>query len=201
MKLYFASGNEHKKIEMEKLLEGYTLILPKDEGFEFDPIEDGSSFIENAIIKAEALFHIVKAPCLADDSGLCVDAFNGKPGIHTARYGEDVFKRKLDDREKYMFLLKNMENIENRKATFVCAICLILDENRRYIIQESVNGHIAEKPEGTTGFGYDPVFYNDDAGMISACLAEGEKNRFSHRGKAARIIKDLLDKEFGNGKE
>lgn len=201
MKLYFASGNEHKKTEMEDLLEDYKLVLPKDEGYDFDPVEDGKSFIENAIIKAEALYGLVKAPCIADDSGLCVECLGGRPGIHTARYGEEEFGRKLGDREKYMFLLKNMEGVENRRAEFVCAICLILDENRRYVIQESVGGHIVEQPEGTEGFGYDPVFYNDEAEMISACLTREEKNRFSHRGKAARIIKSLLDKEFENGKE
>lgn len=195
MKLYFASGNDHKKKEMEDLLEGVDLVLPKEEGISFDPIEDGSSFVENAIIKAEALYDLVKAPCLADDSGLCVEAFDGKPGIHTARYGEDEAGRKLSDREKYLLLLKNMEGIENRKASFVCCICLILDDYRRYIIQEKCDGSIALHPSGTTGFGYDPVFYNNEAGRISAELEEGQKNLYSHRGKAARIINELLKKE------
>ena len=90
-----------------------------------------------------------------------------------------------------------MEGIENRKAHFVSALCLILSPDRRYIIQETCDGSIALAPSGTSGFGYDPVFFIDEAGMISAELPEGEKERYSHRGKAARLMKMLLDKEVG----
>ena len=90
-----------------------------------------------------------------------------------------------------------MEGIEDRKAHFVAALCLILSDERRYIIQETCEGSIATAPSGTSGFGYDPVFYIDEAGMISAELPEGEKDRYSHRGKAARLMKLLLDKETG----
>lgn len=196
MKLYFASGNDHKKKEMQALLDNVSLVLPKEEGIEFDPVEDGNTFVENAMIKARALYNIVKASVLSDDSGLCVEALGGKPGIHTARYGEIEGERKLSDREKYMLLLRNMEGVEDRRATFVAALCLMLDENRIYIIQETAEGSIALAPDGTTGFGYDPVFYNNEAGMISALLPEGEKNRYSHRGKAARLMKDLIAKEM-----
>ena len=194
MKLYFASGNDHKRKEMSRLLGGYELILPKDEGIDFDPEETGDSYIENATIKAEALYSIVHAPVLADDSGLSVDALGGKPGIHSARYGEENGK-KLTSEEKYMLLLKNMEGITDRRAHFVSALCLILGPDRRYIIQETCDGSIALAPSGTSGFGYDPVFFIDEAGMISAELPEGEKDRYSHRGKAARLMKMLLDKE------
>lgn len=197
MKLYFASGNEHKKKEMSRLLGGFSLTLPKEEGIDFDPDENGSTFIENAIIKAKALYSIVKEPVLSDDSGLCVKALSGKPGIHTARYGEEELKRKLTDKEKYMFLLKNMENVDDRSATFVCAICLYLSPERIYVIQEESKGKIALEPvNGDGGFGYDPVFFNDEAGKIVSTLKEGEKDLYSHRGKAARIIKLLLDKEL-----
>ncbi len=197
MKLYFASGNEHKKKEMSRLLGGFSLTLPKEEGIDFDPDENGSTFIENAIIKAKTLYSIVKEPVLSDDSGLCVKALSGKPGIHTARYGEEELKRKLTDKEKYMFLLKNMENVDDRSATFVCAICLYLSPERIYVIQEESKGKIALEPvNGDGGFGYDPVFFNDEAGKIVSTLKEGEKDLYSHRGKAARIIKLLLDKEL-----
>ncbi len=106
MKLYFASGNDHKKIEMSRLLGGFELILPKEEGIEFDVDETGSTFIENAILKAKALYDKVKKPVLADDSGLLVKALGGAPGVHTARYGEDLFKRELSAKEKYMILFK-----------------------------------------------------------------------------------------------
>ncbi len=181
---------------MSRLLGGYELVLPKDEGIDFDPEETGTSYIENALIKAEALYSIVHAPVLADDSGLSVDALGGKPGIHSARYGEEDGK-KLSSEEKYMLLLKNMEGITDRTAHFVSALCLILSPDRKYIVQETCDGSIALSPSGTTGFGYDPVFFIDEAGMISAELPEGEKDRYSHRGKAARLMKLLLDKENG----
>ena len=149
MKLYFASGNDHKRKEMSRLLGGYELVIPKDEGIDFDPEETGTSYIENAVIKAEALYSIVHAPVLADDSGLSVDALGGGPGIHSARYGEENGK-KLSDEGRYRLLLRNMEGIENRKAHFVSALCLILSPDRRYIIQETCDGSIALAPSGTS---------------------------------------------------
>ena len=197
MKLYFASGNNHKKLEMSRLLGGFELTLPKDEGIDFDPDENGKTFIENAIIKAEALYKIVHAPVLADDSGLSVDALDGKPGIHTARYGEEEAGRKLSAEEKYMLLLKNMEGEKNRKAEFICAICLYLSPTRIYVIQETSEGSIALSPSSASGgFGYDPVFYNNKAGKIVSELEEGEKDLYSHRGKAARIMKTLIEREL-----
>ena len=94
-----------------------------------------------------------------------------------------------------MLLLKNMEGVKDRSAVFATALCLILDENRQYIIQESCEGAIALEPSGTSGFGYDPVFWIKEAGVISAELPEGEKDRYSHRGKAARLMAMLLEKE------
>ena len=199
MKLYFASGNSHKKEEMTRLLGGFALVLPKEEGFEFDPEENGSTFIENALIKAEALYSIVHQPVLADDSGLMVKALGGAPGVHTARYGDDAGK-KLSAREKYMLLLKNMEGKEDRSATFVTALCLSLSPERKYLIQETCEGEIATSPSGTNGFGYDPVFFVNDAGMIAAELPEGDKDIYSHRGKAARKMLTLLKEEL-NDKE
>ena len=125
MKLYFASGNDHKRQEMSRLLGGYELVLPKDEGIAFDPDEDGSTYIENAMIKAKALWDIVHQPVLSDDSGLSVRALGGRPGIHSARYGEED-GRKLSSEEKYMLLLRNMEGIGDRSASFIAALCLML---------------------------------------------------------------------------
>ncbi len=195
MKLYFASGNTHKKEEMSRLLGGFSLVLPKEEGIEFDPEETGSTFIENALIKAEALYSIVHQPVLADDSGLMVRALGGAPGIHTARYGEENGK-KLSAEEKYMLLLRNMEGKEDRSATFVTALCLMLSPERKYIIQETCEGEIALSPSGANGFGYDPVFFINEAGMISAELPEGDKDIYSHRGKAARKMLTLLKEEI-----
>lgn len=197
MKLYFASGNDHKKKEMMRLLGGYSLTLPKEEGIAFDPDENGETFIDNAVIKAKALYDIVHQPVLSDDSGLMVRALGGKPGIHTARYGEEEKGRRLSDREKYMLLLENMKGVEDRAAVFCCAVCLYLSPSRIYVIQENSEGSIALSPsDGNGGFGYDPVFYNNEAGCVVAELEEGEKDRYSHRGKAARIMKLLLEKEI-----
>ncbi len=199
MKLYFASGNDHKKKEMSRLLGGYELTLPKEENIPFCPIEDGSTFIDNAIIKAKALYDIVNAPVLSDDSGLSVEALNGSPGIHTQRYGEEELGRKLTDEEKYLFLLKNMEGIENRKAVFTCALCLYISPTRIYVIQEESRGEITkESIKGDGGFGYDPVFYNYECKKVVSTLSEGEKDLYSHRGKAARIMKLIIDKEIKN---
>lgn len=195
MKLYFASGNEHKKLEMSRLLGGYELVLPKEENIEFDPEETGSTFIENALIKARALYDIVKAPVLSDDSGLIVNALGGAPGVYTARYGEKELGRTLSSEERYMFLLKNMEGIEDRSAEFTACIVLMLSETEIYIIQESCKGRIALSPSGTGGFGYDPVFIIDECNKIAAELPEGDKDKFSHRGKAARLIKIILEKK------
>ncbi|MGN1163680.1 MAG: RdgB/HAM1 family non-canonical purine NTP pyrophosphatase [Candidatus Ornithospirochaeta sp.] len=196
MELYFASGNLHKKMEMERLLGGHSLILPKEKGIDFDPEENGSTFVENAMIKAKALWDIVKAPVISDDSGLCVKALGWGPGIHTARFG-DTEDRKLTSREKYMLLLDNMKGEEDREAYFVCALCLYISPTRVYIIQEDAGGSIALLPSsGTEGFGYDPVFFSEEAGCIIADLGPGEKDKYSHRGKAARIMKNLIEKEL-----
>ncbi len=194
MKLYLASNNEHKRKEFREFFKDYEIVLPKDEGLDFDPEETGSTFIENALIKAEALYALVHKPCIADDSGLCVKAFGGKPGIHTARYGEEGGK-KLNDREKYELLLKNMEGIEDRSAEFVCTMVLIVDEHNKYVVEKSCRGHIVEKAEGSHGFGYDPVFFNEEAMDVSANLTIEEKNTYSHRAKAAFQMNSILEKE------
>lgn len=198
MKLYFASGNSHKKMEMERLLGDFSLTLPKEEGIEFDPDENGSSFIENAIIKASDLWEKVHAPVISDDSGLCVKALGWQLGIHTARFG-DTEDRKLSSKEKYMLLLDRMEGVEDREAYFACALCLYISPSRIFVIQEEARGSIALSPStGTEGFGYDPVFFSNEAGRIIADLGKGEKDKFSHRGKAAEKMKLLLKKEYGN---
>ena len=130
------------------ILDGVQVVLPKDEGIAFDPVEDGQSFIENALIKARCLYDIVKAPVLADDSGLVVDALDGRPGIHTARYGCSE-GHVLTSQEQYTLLLKEMEGVEDRSARFVSACVLMLSGDRIYIVQETVEGSIALSP--TTG--------------------------------------------------
>lgn len=192
MKLYFASGNAHKKEEMSRLLGGYELTLPKEEGYSFDPEESADDYIGNAIIKARALYDIVKAPVLADDSGLEVDALGGAPGIHTARYGCTA-ERHLTSVEQYTLLLENLKGVSDRSARFVCSLVLFLSPKRLYIIQETCEGSIALEPYGNGGFGYDPVFIVRDAGESAAALTPEGKDLYSHRGKAARKMKVLLE--------
>ena len=119
---------------MSRLLGSHTLLLPKDKGIAFSPEENGQTYIENAIIKAEALYSIVKAPVISDDSGLSVKALGGAPGIHTARYGDDESSHQLSDRDRYMLLLKNMEGVKDRSAVFTTALCLILDEKEHPLL-------------------------------------------------------------------
>ena len=183
-------------MEMERLLGGCSLTLPKEKGMEFAPEENGSSFVENAVIKAKALYDMVRTPVISDDSGLCVKALGWGPGIHTARFG-DTEEKKLSSQEKYMLLLDKMKGVEDREAYFACALCLYLSPSRIYIIQEEARGSIALSPStGKEGFGYDPVFFSNDAGCIIADLGPGEKDLYSHRGKAARIMKSLIEKEI-----
>ena len=167
------------------------IAIPKEMGIDFSPEEDADSYIGNALIKAEALYRIVHEPVLADDSGLEVDALGSAPGIHTARYGGEG----LSSEERYTLLLKNMKNVTERGASFIACLVLIVDERRKYIIQEECRGRITEEPSGMAGFGYDPVFFVDDAGMTAAELPEGVKDRYSHRGKAARLMNAVLKEE------
>lgn len=191
MTIYFASGNDHKKEEMKRLLEGYDIILPKEMGYTFDPEENGKTFLDNALIKAKALYSIVKAPVLADDSGLIVDARPDIMGVHTSRYGYDRYG-KISSKEQYTLLLKEMEGEKERTGRFVCALVLYLSPNRFYVIQETMEGHIATEARGLDGFGYDPIFLVGDTNVTAAELSGEEKDKYSHRGKACRAMLRLI---------
>ena len=193
LKIYFASSNNHKKQEMMRLLNGVNIMLPKEEAIAFDPVEDGNSFIENALIKAKDLYKKVNAPVLADDSGLVVDALDGRPGIHTSRYG-DVDGKKLIQSEKNAKLLGEMEGKENRRARFVCALVLMVSNEKIYIIQETVEGYIAHSIRGEHGFGYDPLFLVEETGKSAAELSDSEKDKYSHRGRAVRKMNLIIEK-------
>lgn len=193
LKIYFASSNDHKKQEMMRLLNGVNITLPKEEAIAFDPVEDGNSFIENALIKAKDLYKKVNAPVLADDSGLVVDELNGRPGIHTSRYG-DVDGKKLIQSEKNAKLLGEMEGKENRRARFVCALVLMVSNEKIYIIQETVEGYIAHSIRGEHGFGYDPLFLVEETGKSAAELSDSEKDKYSHRGRAVRKMNLIIEK-------
>ena len=191
MTIWLASGNMHKKREMEALFKGEEIRIPLDAGIPFDPDERGETFMDNALIKARELYGLVKEPVIADDSGLCVDVLGGRPGVHSARYGgEDG--RKLLDSQRNELLLSEVGDAHSRKARFVCALALVLSPDRFFAVQETLEGELARHARGTGGFGYDPILYLPERGKTVAELTEEEKNACSHRAKAARHMAKLL---------
>jgi len=193
MEIVLATGNMHKKKELEQILSGHRILIPSDLGLDFDCDETGLTFMENALLKAETLFKLAGRPVLADDSGLCVNALDGGPGIYSARYGSSADGTLLTDSERNNLLLKNIAGAEDRTAFFVCAMVLITAPYKVFSVQESFDGWIAESPFGGGGFGYDPVFVDALSGRTAAELTEAEKNRVSHRGKAGKVMRAILE--------
>lgn len=191
MKIYLASNNKHKYEEFHEGLCGVELLLPCNEGIEFSAEENGASFLENAIIKAKALYEIVHSPVIADDSGLCVDALDGRPGIFSARYAIPPTNEEVQD-YGINRLLKEMEGKENRDAMFVCTLVLYMEANRFFVFQETCNGEITTCKKGEGGFGYDPIFLLKDLNKTMAELTRDEKNLISHRGRAIHACNALL---------
>ena len=191
MHIYLASGNRHKQEEFAAILEGHRIKLPADAGIIFDPEETGSTFFENAMIKAKALYDIVKAPVLADDSGLCVDFLKGTPGVHSARYGS-VEGEHVSAEAGINKVLAELKGVKDRSARFACCMVFLLDEDRFYSVQETCEGHITEAPSGSGGFGYDPIFFVEKFGKTFAELTSEQKNSISHRGMALKAIIKLI---------
>jgi len=195
MKIWFATNNAHKKAELEAILDT-SLKIPSDDGLDFNPEETGMTFCENALLKARELKKLLKedGPVIADDSGLCVDALGGRPGVFSARYGDEG-GRKLSSYDKNILLLEELKNSEKRTARFVCAMALLFEDDRFFIVQETLEGEIVKGREslrGEGGFGYDPVFLIPELGRTLAELSEEEKNSLSHRGKAGKHIARIL---------
>ena len=196
MKLILATGNPHKKEELSRILAPHRILIPSDIGVNFDAEEIGTTYLENALIKARALTEAAGGrPVLADDSGISVPALGGAPGIYSARYGSEDTGRELEAPERNDFLLRNMAHLtgNGRRAFFVCCMALILDEYRIFTAQETFGGFIADEPFGSGGFGYDPIFHLPDRDCTVAELDAVEKDRISHRGRAGLRIKAILD--------
>jgi XTP/dITP diphosphohydrolase len=217
--IWLASGNAHKKLELEAIFRARgggsnaVIRIPRDAGIEdFDPPETGSCFAENALIKARSLYRLLKEkqppsfrdgePALADDSGLCVEALEGRPGIFSARYGGRDGK-KPEAAERNALLLEELNarlkslppEKQNRRARFVCAMVLYYSEDRFFIAQETFEGELVDNigsGRGSGGFGYDPILYIPSLGRTVAELSEEEKNAVSHRGKAGKAIAGFL---------
>lgn len=190
MEFILASTNKHKLEEL-KLLMPKINIIEATNMVEVD--ENSPTFLGNALIKAEALYKISGGkPILADDSGLCIEALDGKPGVKTARYGSEEFGRLLESGERNEYLLQNMKEIKNRNASFVCSLVAYFSPNRIYSVTEEVQGKITFEQAGCGGFGYDPVFYVNEAKTTMAELSKEKKSLYSHRGKASKALYDIL---------
>lgn len=190
--LLLASNNDHKHAEFVRLFPGVRIVRPRDIGVAFDFAEDGASFLANALGKARALYEIAHRPVIGDDSGLCVAALDGAPGVQSARFGS-VGGAKLETPARNALLLARLAGVADRSAHFVCCLVLVLDADRFIAVQETVHGVIAGEPRGAHGFGYDPLFLLPDRGRTIAELPDDEKDLVSHRGRAARRLRAMLD--------
>ncbi len=197
MKVVLASKNKHKLAEISKITEkfGMELVLQSELGVDIDVEENGATFEENSLIKAEAVMKATGLPALADDSGIAVDALNGEPGIYSARYG---FDDTLDDWGRLLLLLKNTEHVPDgqRQAQFVCVITMVTPEGKVIQARGEIHGELLRQARGENGFGYDPIFYYPPYGKTTAQMDPEEKNAVSHRGNALRIFYSKL-KEAG----
>lgn len=192
MQLLLATHNRGKRREWLPLLAGLEieLLLPEDLGLETDVEETGATYVENALLKARALAAASGLPTLADDSGLEVDALGGAPGLHSARYQPGP------DPVRYRALLRALEGIpaDQRTARFRCVAALVLPDGREFVTEGVCEGSIATAPAGEGGFGYDPVFYLPERGCTMAELPADEKNRLSHRARAAQALRPFLER-------
>jgi XTP/dITP diphosphohydrolase len=190
--LVIATRNKGKTIEIKELLKDFPVKIKNLD--DFGPIphleEDGDTFDENAYKKASFAARVLGLPALADDSGLVVEALDGAPGIHSARYaGENA-----TDEQKYLKLLEEMEGKSNRKAAFECVISIALPAGPALTYEARCEGLISTEPAGSNGFGYDPVFFYTPLNKTFAQITVEEKNRISHRGKALAELKSEFDK-------
>ena len=190
MKIFLATGNKHKIKEIEKIFKMDNIeILSINDGIEIpEVVEDGTTFEENSKKKALEIAKFTNMITIADDSGLCVDALDGAPGVYSARYAGE-HGNDLDNNKK---LVKELQGIENRKARFVCVITLAKPTGETYSFRGEVEGDIIDIPQGTEGFGYDPHFFMKEYGKTLAEIPE-IKNRISHRARALEKLKENLD--------
>lgn len=214
MRIYLATGNKNKKKEMCELLDGHTILIPSDEGIDFNPDETGTTFYENSLIKARALYETVRCPVIADDSGICVDALGGAPGIYSSRYAGPLFMRgkpdnsRISQEEQNIMLIDQLNealrrgNLPDgeylhgeRSCHYTCAMVMYCGTDRIFIAQETFEGILIDdikNQAGDGGFGYDPIVFLPEYGRTVAQLTADEKNDISHRGKAVRALKRII---------
>lgn len=216
MKIYLATSNQNKKREIQEIFSQHEIRTPADDGIEFDPEETGTTFYENSLIKAKALYEIVKCPVIADDSGICVDALNGAPGIYSSRYAGPEFMKgkpdgsKISQEEQNLHLINQLNEAIKQKTLpkmpylngerschYTCAMVLYLGPDRLFVAQETFEGTIIdsiEKQAGNGGFGYDPIVFLPQQNKTIAQLTADEKHAISHRGKAVRALQKIIEK-------
>lgn len=193
MKFVLASQNHKKMEEMSEILSelGVEIVLQKDLGLRVEVEETGTTFEENSRLKARAVMEASGLPAIADDSGLCVDALGGGPGVYSARYGGEG----LSDAEKMQLLLQNMRGAMSRSAHFATAIVCAFPNGDEIVAHGRVDGNIAYAPMGEGGFGYDPIFFYAPKSRTFAQMTGEEKAEVSHRGNALRDFAEKL-KEY-----
>ena len=186
MKLIIASNNNHKLIEIKAILGGLfeEILSMREAGIEHETIEDGSSFMENAVKKAKEIAELSGCCALADDSGICVDALDGAPGIYSARF----CGHRGDDEANNRLLLKKLEGREDRGAHYTCAIALVYPDGRQVCAEGYMYGQIGYEEKGENGFGYDPLFFLPEYGCTAAQLSPEQKNQISHRASALHAL-------------
>ena len=198
MKAVLASKNQHKLTEMRDLLSamGVEVVLQSDVGVDLEVEETGTTFEENALLKARAVMEATGLPAIADDSGLCVEALSGAPGVYSARYGGPG----LDDTGRYRLLLENLRGQLDRRGKFVSVVTLALPNGDVVSARGECPGTIAYAPKGEGGFGYDPVFFLPELKKTFAQLTAEEKNQISHRANAMKLFQTKLE-NYLNGSD
>lgn len=193
MKLIIASNNAHKLEEIKAILSGFfdEIVSMREAGIDHETVEDGETFMENAVKKAREIAEISGCCAIADDSGICVDALDGAPGIYSARFsgvhGDDEANNDL--------LLEKLKGRIDRSAHYTCAIALARPDGSIVKAEGYLHGLIGHERIGTNGFGYDPLFYLPEYDMTTAQLEPAEKNRISHRAEALHKLVELLKKQ------
>ncbi|MBQ8884819.1 MAG: RdgB/HAM1 family non-canonical purine NTP pyrophosphatase [Clostridia bacterium] len=196
-KLVVASGNAHKLREIQEIFPFFEVVSQKQAGFSGEVEETGTTFEENALLKAEAVAKALGVTALADDSGICAVALDGAPGIYSARYagghGDDKANRDL--------LIKNLEGKADRSAYFKSAIALVYPDGRKFVVEGRTYGKVLFEEDGDGGFGYDCIFYSDDLKKSFGQATPEEKNSVSHRYRALKKLYELLDGDLTKGEK
>lgn len=189
-KIIFATGNMGKLAEIKEIMEGFDIISMKEAGAYVDVEENGTTFEENAMLKAEAIWKITGGIVLSDDSGLVVDAMGGEPGIYSARF----MGRDTSYTEKNAEIIRRLEGLsqEERSARFVCAVAAVFPDGSKSVVSGTMEGYIGYEEKGPNGFGYDPIFIMPKYGITNGELAPEVKNKESHRAKALSKMRELL---------